>query len=183
MEIKDRFSFHYEALEDILAAMEKMQLKEQGLLEQALITFQSEEGKKLKEKELFPDLMQRIEATHSPQEKAKLVLMGLMCLELKAREAEALLQMLEGTPFHSTAASLKLVAGKKKVRLTSKRGKGNEILNRHTPRLEELARDISSQRYGELRHLRVGAEKTSKMGPKRQDYSGMRKIQRETEAR
>jgi hypothetical protein len=80
MDIKDRYVLHYEALEEIMKCMRDMNLQEQGFLEQSLLSLTNEDGKKLKEKDVFGSLVKQLEKTDIEEEKAKLVLIGLMCL-------------------------------------------------------------------------------------------------------
>jgi hypothetical protein len=61
-------------------------LQDQGFLEQSLLSMTNEDGKKLKEKEAFEKLVDRLSKMDDDTEKAKLVLIGLMCLELKAKD-------------------------------------------------------------------------------------------------
>ena len=65
VELKDKYSFHYDALENILDSMEKKQFKKQGFLQQTLLSLMNEEGKKLKEKDLLSDLVSTLQKTTS----------------------------------------------------------------------------------------------------------------------
>ena len=65
VELKDKYSFHYDALENILDSMEKKQFKKQGFLQQSLLSLMNEEGKKLKEKDLLSDLVSTLQKTTS----------------------------------------------------------------------------------------------------------------------
>ena len=65
VELKDKYSFHYDALENILDSMEKKQFKKQGFLQQSLLSLMNEEGKKLKEMDLLSDLVSTLQKTTS----------------------------------------------------------------------------------------------------------------------
>lgn len=137
IDVKDRYSMHYEALEEILESMEGKQLKNQGFLEQSLLSLTNEEGKKVKEKDVYANLVSQLEKTKNHEEKAKLVLIGLLCLELKPKEQNTLTDFLAKTPYAGIDKLMTTVSGPITYRLNPKKeSKGNEILDRHQTKLE-----------------------------------------------
>lgn len=63
MDIKDRYVLHYETLEEIMGNMKDKEWQDQGFLEQSLLSLTNEDGKKLKEKDAFSNLIKRVEKT------------------------------------------------------------------------------------------------------------------------
>ena len=94
MDIKDRYVLHYEALEDIMKNMKDKQLQDQGFVEQSLLSLTNEDGKKLKEKDALANLIKRLENMDDEKEKAKLVLIGIMCLDIKSKDQGMLTKFL-----------------------------------------------------------------------------------------
>ena len=125
-----------------------------------------------------------LEKTSKAEERAKLALIGLLCLELKPKAQLAIAQTLLKTPYKGIESVLPLLAGPQIYRLNPKKeNKGNEVLDRHLPRIEETMRSLVSGDQGQLRHLRVGtAEKGAKLGQKSPGATlGLKKIRVQTE--
>lgn len=121
--------------------MHAMGLQEQGFLEQSLLSMTNEDGKKIKEKDAFDKLVERLSKMDDETEKAKLVLIGLMCLELKARDQEILTDFLTKTMYRGIEKNITKLVGLNTYRLNPKKEqKGNEILDRHMPMLENIVR-------------------------------------------
>ena len=77
-----------------------------------------------------------MEKTEDEKERAKLVLIGLMCLELKSKDQEILAKFLRKTSYEGIEKSVAKVACPSVYRLNPKKEqKGNEILDRHMPLL------------------------------------------------
>ena len=90
----------------------------------------------MKEKDIFANLITTLEKTKNAEEKAKLVLIGLMCLELKSKEQGLLTEFLNKTPYKGIDKSISLLASPQTYRLNpNKDNKNNEILDRHLPKL------------------------------------------------
>ena len=74
-------------------------LQDQGFLEQSLLSLHNEDGKKIKEKDALSNLVSTLEKTEDDKERAKLVLIGLFCLELKAKDQGVLTKFLNKTKY------------------------------------------------------------------------------------
>ena len=99
MDVKDKYVLHYETLEEIMKNMKAKKWHDQGYLEQSLLSLINEDGKKVKEKDAISNLIKVLEQTSDDREKAKLVLIGLMCLEIKAKDQSMLTKFLKNTRY------------------------------------------------------------------------------------
>ena len=178
MDVKDRYVLHYETLEEIMQNMKAKKWHDQGYLEQSLLSLINEDGKKVKEKDAISNLVKVLEQTSDDREKAKLVLIGLMCLEIKAKDQGMLTKFLKNTRYEGIEKNIEKLQGLSVCRLNQKKEqKGNEILDKHEPKLEDIVREISNQSHGDLKILRVGAaDKTSKPMAKSHLGIGLKKI-------
>lgn len=103
-----------------------MGLKEQGFLEQSILSLTNEDGKKVKEKQLFETLIKRLDSSVDERETVKLVLLGLMCLELKEKDQNILTKYLQKTRFQGIELNLGKLAPPNVFRLNPKKErKGN----------------------------------------------------------
>jgi hypothetical protein len=106
-----------------------------------------------------------------------------MCLELKEKDQTLLTKFLSKTRFEGIEKNISKLAGPNAYRLNPKKEhRGNEILDKHQTKIEEIVRDISNQNHGDLKLLRVGAvDKYSKSATKNAPSLGLKKIRVEND--
>lgn len=84
-ELKERYSFHIQMATDIMKSFKEGNYRAVGELEQSLASHTSENGKSIKSSDLFGEAMKVIPEISDETERARVLLISLLTLDLKPK--------------------------------------------------------------------------------------------------